>query len=59
MLMHSFSCQHREHHITKRNYEISVVQEVYIARSEQQSWCLDFVIFFSKVYLWNLALRFG
>jgi hypothetical protein len=28
--MQPFSCQHREHHISKQDYEISVVQEIHI-----------------------------
>jgi hypothetical protein len=48
----------QEHHISKRYYEISVVQEIYISRLELQGWSLEFVIFFSKVYIWDLGLRF-
>jgi hypothetical protein len=42
--------QLREHHISKRNYEISVVQKIHISKLEIKRWSLEFVIFFSKVY---------
>jgi hypothetical protein len=29
-----FSCQHREQHIYKRNYEITVVREIHVLRLE-------------------------
>ncbi len=33
-LLQPFSCQQREQHISKRNYEITVGQEIHIARLE-------------------------
>ncbi len=59
--MQPYSCQHREQHISKRNYEISVVklQEIHISRLELQRWPYEFVIFYSKVYIWDLGLRFS
>jgi hypothetical protein len=33
---------------------ISVVQKIYISRLEQQRSFLEFVISFSKVYIWDL-----
>jgi hypothetical protein len=47
--MQSFSCQHREQHISKRNYEITLVQEIHISRLQLQRWPLEFVIPFLKV----------
>jgi hypothetical protein len=52
------SYQHREQHISKRNYEITVVQEIHIFRLELQRWPLQFIISFSKVYVWDLGLKF-
>ncbi len=52
--MQPFSCYN-----SKRNYEITVVQEIHISRLELQRWSLEFVLFFSKVYIWDLGLRFG
>ncbi len=56
--MQPFSCQHREQHISKCNYEISEVQEIHISRLELQRWSLEFVISFSKVYIcdWDVGL---
>ncbi len=54
--MQPFSCQHRDQHISKRNYEISVVQEIHISRLELQRGSLEFVISFSKVYIWDRGL---
>jgi hypothetical protein len=34
--MQPFSCQHREKHISKQNYEISVEQGIHISRLELQ-----------------------
>jgi hypothetical protein len=56
--MQHFSCQHGEQHISKRNYEIIVVQEIHISRLELQSLSLEIVISFSKEYIWNLANSF-
>jgi hypothetical protein len=49
----------RELQISKRNYEITVKKEIHVSRLELQRWSLEFVIFFSKVYIWDLGLRFG
>jgi hypothetical protein len=57
--MKPFSCQHREQHISKWNYEITVVQEIHISRLELQNWPLEFFITLSKEYFWDLGLRFG
>jgi hypothetical protein len=51
------TCQHREQHISKQDYEISAVQEIHIYILEPQRWTLEFVISFSKVFIWDLALR--
>jgi hypothetical protein len=50
-----FSCQNREQHLSNGNYEITVVQEIYIPRLEQQVWPQVFVISFSIVYIWDLV----
>ncbi len=59
--MHPFSCQHREQHISKQDYEIQKFRKlIHISRLKTQRCFLYFVIsFFSKVYIWVLALRFG
>ena len=54
-----YICQHREQHISKRNYEISVVQEIHISRLELQRWPLEFVISFSKEYIWDSGLTYS
>ncbi len=51
--------QHREHYISKRNYEISVVQVIHISKLELRRQSLEYVIFFSKVYILDLGLKFG
>ncbi len=54
--------QHREQHIAKRNYEITVVQEIHICGLDVQRLSLEYVIFFSKYILYlglNLANTFG
>jgi hypothetical protein len=51
--------QQREQHISEQDKEISVVEEIHISRLESQRWSLEFVISFSKVYIWDLTLRFG
>jgi hypothetical protein len=58
-LMQTFSCQHRKQHISKRNYKISLLQEIHISKLELQRRPLKFVISFSKVYFWDLGLKFG
>ncbi len=50
---------YKEHRISKQSYEISIVQEVHISRLELLIWSPEFVIFFSKVYIGDLRLRFG
>ncbi len=35
--MQPFSCQHREHHISKQDYEISEVKEIHISRFPKQN----------------------
>jgi hypothetical protein len=45
------SCQHRKQLISKRNDEITVIQEIHISRLELQRWPLEIDISFSKVYL--------
>ncbi len=57
MQMQPFSFQHKENHISKRNYEISLVQAVHISWLELQRWSFEFVIFFSKVYIWDLGIQ--
>jgi hypothetical protein len=54
-----FSCQHKEQHSPEQDNEISVVEEIHISRLEPQRWSIEIVISFSKVYIWDLALRFG
>ncbi len=51
---------HREQHISKQNYEITVVQEIHISRLEilYKDGTLNLFLYFSKVYIWNLGLRF-
>ncbi len=47
--MQPFSCQLREQHISKRSYEISVVQEIHIFRLELQRWsCEDWKIMWTQ-----------
>ncbi len=63
MQMQPVSCmQHREQHISRWNYEISVVQEIHISRLELQRWSLKFVISFSKVLyifgIWDWLMPF-
>ncbi len=43
----------------KWNYEIAVVQENHISRLDLQRWPLEFLIYFSKVYIWDLGLDFA
>ncbi len=57
-----FSCQHTEQHISKRNHEIIVVilkKWIYIYKLKLQRWSLEFIIFFAKIYIWDLGVRFG
>ncbi len=54
-----YSCHYREQHISTLNYEITVVQGIHISRLELQGWSLEMVISLSKVYFWDLGLRFG
>jgi hypothetical protein len=54
--MQPFSCKHREQHISKQDYEISPVQEIHIYIVEPQRWSLEFVISYSKIFIWDLAL---
>ncbi len=61
--MQPFSCQHREHNISKLNYELSVVEEIPISMLELHRCSLDFS-FLSNVYTvfgicdWGLANSF-
>ncbi len=55
-LIQPFSSQHREQHISKWNYAISVVQETHIFTLELKRWSLELNISFSKVYIWDLSL---
>ncbi len=48
-----------EQHISKQDYEISLVQEILISKLEPQRWSHEYVISFSKLYIWDLAFRFG
>ncbi len=58
--MQPFSCQHKEQHTSKWNYQINVVlQYIHISRLELQRWSLEFVFSHSKEYIWDLGLRFG
>jgi hypothetical protein len=43
-----------EQHISIQNYEIISVQDIHISR-----WPHEIVISFSKVYIWDLGVRFG
>ncbi len=47
-----------EQHISKWNYETTVVQEIHISRLELQRWPPEFVIYFSNsiLYIWDLGL---
>ncbi len=54
--MQSFSCQYREQHISEQDYEIPAVQVIHNYRLEPQRWSLEFVISYSKVFIWDLAL---
>ncbi len=45
-----------EQHISKRNYEITVVQEIHISGLELQRCPLEYVISFPKVYIWDWGL---
>jgi hypothetical protein len=56
MVFYRYSCQHKEQHISKWNYEIAVVQEIHISRLELKRRPLEFIISFSKVYIWDLGL---
>jgi hypothetical protein len=51
--MQPVSCQH----ISKQDYEISAVQKIHNYRLEPQRWSLEFVISYSEVFIWDLALR--
>ncbi len=51
--------EHSEQHISKWNYEISVAQEIHISRLDLQIRSVEFVISLCKVYIRDLALRFG
>jgi hypothetical protein len=55
--MQPFSCQHREQHISKRNNEITVVQEMIYKDGRH----LELVFFpiLKYIYIWDLGLRFG
>jgi len=55
------ACQHRQQHISKRNYEISVVQEVHMSRLELQRWPLLLIPFLKhlfRIWDWGLANLF-
>ncbi len=54
--MQPFSCRHRERHISKRNYEITVVQEIHVSRLKLHRRSLEFVISFQK---YGICLGFG
>ncbi len=54
--MQRFSSSHRIQHISKWNYEVSVVSELQISKLELRRWPLEFVISFSKVYIWDRGL---
>jgi hypothetical protein len=60
-VLFSFLCLpgdlHCEQHISKQDYVI-VVEVIHISSLETQRWPIEFVISFSKVYFWDLALRF-
>jgi hypothetical protein len=43
------SCQYREQHISKWNYEISVLHEIHISRLDLQRWTLEFVISYKQI----------
>jgi hypothetical protein len=43
-------CQNRKQHISKRNYEITIVQEIHISKLELQR-CSLVVLSFSKIFL--------
>jgi hypothetical protein len=49
-------CYSRERYSTRNYYEISVIQEIQISRLELQRGSLEFVISFSKVYIWDRGL---
>ncbi len=56
-LMQSFNCQHREQHISKRNYEITVVQKIHISRIyKYKDGPLNFFISFSSE-IWLIPFR--
>jgi hypothetical protein len=37
-----------------QNFEITVVKEIHVSKLEIQRWSLEFVLFFSKLYIWDL-----
>ncbi len=43
-------------HFSKRNFEITTVQEIHISLLELQRSSLEFVISFSKAYIWDWGL---
>jgi hypothetical protein len=51
--------QHKEQHIFKWNYQITVVHEIHISRLELQRLPPEYVTSFSKVFIQDLGLRFG
>jgi hypothetical protein len=53
--MQPFSCQHREQHISKRNYGIAVV-EIHTSSLELQSWPLGFIISFFVKYIFGIEV---
>jgi hypothetical protein len=55
--MQPVSCQHREQHITKRSYKISVEQEIHISRLEYKYGSLNFLFTLFKVYIWDLVVE--
>jgi hypothetical protein len=59
--MQPVSCQHWEQHISNQSYEISVVQEYRSTyfQLELHRWCLEFVISFFKVHIWDWGLAYS
>ncbi len=57
--MQPFSCQQREQHIPKRNYEITVqcMRFIFPNQSDNDGH-LNLFITFSNVYIWGLGWRF-
>jgi putative NADH-flavin reductase len=39
--MQPFSCQHREQHISKQDYEISLVEEINFSKLEPQRFGIE------------------